>query len=236
MIIFPACDIYRGKCVRLRKGNYDDMTVYSDDPPMQAYLFAALGAKYLHIVDLEGARDGVPANFEVIAEMKKRSGLFCQTGGGIRSIETVRKYVSAGIDRVILGTSAAAGGILEEAVGEFGERIAVSCDIKDGFVSVKGWTESSGLTADGFLKKITGAGVRTVVVTDVSKDGMLKGPNFDLYRRITEKFDIDVIASGGVSSAEDVRKLKEAGVYGAIIGKAYYDGALDIEECIEAAK
>lgn len=236
MIIFPACDLFLGKCVRLYKGDYNEMTVYSDDPPKQASLFASLGATHLHIVDLEGAKDGAPANFETIANMKKASGLFCEVGGGIRTVETIRRYISCGIDRVILGTAAVSGGLLEEAVNEFGDKVAASCDIKDGFVSVKGWTESSGLTVDAFLERISGLGVRTVIVTDVSKDGTLKGPNFELYSRLSKNYGLDLIASGGVSSAEDIVRLKNAGIYGAIIGKAYYEGKVNLKDCLEKAK
>lgn len=238
MIIYPACDLINGQCVRLYKGDYNEMKVYSDDPPAQAEKFKKLGATHLHIVDLDGAKEGKPVNHEIIAEMKKRTGLFCEVGGGIRSMADVERYVSMGIDRVILGTAVtnSKNQIAEEAVAKFGKKIAVSVDVKDGYVAVKGWTKNSPNKLINFLERLIRYGVKTVIVTDISKDGALKGPNHDMYKEISEKYDLDLIASGGVTTVEDVISLKDAGMAGAIIGKAYYEGMVDLKKCLEAAK
>ncbi len=236
MILYPAIDLYEGKAVRLYKGDYAQLTVYGDDPPAFAEDFAACGATHMHIVDLEGARYGTTPNFETVAAIKKRGGLFCEIGGGIRSLEIIDKYLSAGIDRVILGTAAVTEkGFVEKAVSAYGEKIAVGIDVKDGYVAIKGWTESAGVTAFEFCREMSAVGVGTVICTDISKDGAMAGASHSLYRELMDEFDIDFIASGGVSSLEDVRKLKEAGMYGAIIGKAYYTGAIDLREAVTAA-
>ena len=191
----------------------------------------------MHIVDLEGAKSGTTPNFETVCAIKNAAGLFCEVGGGIRSMDTIEKYISAGIDRVILGTAAVTEkGFVEEAVGKYGDRIAVGIDIKDGYVAIKGWTEKSELTAFDFCEKMQKIGVRTLICTDISKDGAMQGTNHDLYNQLMEKFDMQIIASGGVSSIEDVKKLNEKNMYGAIIGKAYYTGAIDLKEAIEVAK
>lgn len=238
MIIYPACDLINGQCVRLYKGDYNEMKVYNNDPPAQAEKFKKLGATHLHIVDLDGAKKGEPVNHEIIAEMKKRSGLFCEVGGGIRTIADIERYVSMGIDRVILGTAVtnSKNQIAEEAVAKFGKKIAVSVDVKDGYVAVKGWTKNSPNKLVSFLDRLVNYGVKTVIVTDISKDGALKGPNHDMYKEISEKYDLDLIASGGVTTVEDVISLKKAGMAGAIIGKAYYEGMVDLKKCLEAAK
>lgn len=238
MIIYPACDLINGQCVRLYKGDYNEMKVYNNDPPAQAEKFKKLGATHLHIVDLDGAKEGKPVNYEIIAEMKKRTGLFCEVGGGIRSMADVERYVSMGIDRVILGTAVtnSKNQIAEEAVAKFGKKIAVSVDVKEGYVAVKGWTKNSPNKLVTFLERLIRYGVKTVIVTDISKDGALKGPNHDMYKEISEKYDLDLIASGGVTTVEDVISLKEAGMAGAIIGKAYYEGMVDLKKCLEAAK
>lgn len=238
MIIYPACDLINGQCVRLYKGDYNEMKVYNNDPPAQAEKFKKLGATHLHIVDLDGAKKGEPVNHEIIAEMKKRSGLFCEVGGGIRTIADIERYVSMGIDRVILGTAVtnSKNQIAEEAVAKFGKKIAVSVDVKDGYVAVKGWTKNSPNKLVSFLDRLVNYGVKTVIVTDISKDGALKGPNHDMYKEISEKYDLDLIASGGVTTVEDVISLKDAGMAGAIIGKAYYEGMVDLKKCLEAAK
>lgn len=238
MIIYPACDLINGQCVRLYKGDYNEMKVYNNDPPAQAEKFKKLGATHLHIVDLDGAKEGKPVNYEIIAGMKKRTGLFCEVGGGIRTIADIERYVSMGIDRVILGTAVtnSKNQIAEEAVAKFGKKIAVSVDVKDGYVAVKGWTKNSPNKLVTFLDRLVNYGVKTVIVTDISKDGALKGPNHDMYKEISEKYDLDLIASGGVTTVEDVISLKEAGMAGAIIGKAYYEGMVDLKKCLEAAK
>lgn len=236
MLIFPAIDLFEGKAVRLYKGDYAQMTVYGDDPPRIAEEFRALGATHIHIVDLEGAKSGAAPNFDTILAIKERSGLFCEAGGGLRSMEAIDRCLSAGIDRAILGTAAVTEkDLVRRAVSKYGERIAVGVDIKDGFAAVRGWTESSALRAEDLCAQMREAGVRTLICTDVSRDGAMRGANHDLCRRLAREFDMQIIASGGVSSLEDVRRLREAGLYGAVIGRAYYTGAVDLREAIEVA-
>ncbi len=237
MLIYPAIDLFEGKAVRLFKGDYKQMTVYSENPPEIAENFASKGATHMHIVDLEGAKDGTTPNFETVLRIKQTSGLFCEVGGGIRSMETVDRYLSNGIDRVILGTAAVTeAGFVEKAVNAYGERIAVGIDIKDGMVAIKGWTEKSDLTAFDFCKRMQDIGVKTLICTDISKDGAMKGTNHELYSELMRRFDMDIIASGGVSGIEDIKRLRKENLYGAIIGKAYYIGAIDLSQAIEVAK
>ena len=237
MKIFPAIDLFGGKAVRLYKGNYNEMTVYSDNPVEIALDFKKAGAEYMHVVDLEGAKTGDTPNLNTISKLVKESGLFVEVGGGIRSIEVIKKYLSIGVQRVILGTAAVTDReFLKEAIREFGHHIAVGVDIKDGFVAIKGWTEKSAYEAFSFLKELESLGVKTVICTDISKDGAMQGTNHDLYKKISEELSIDLIASGGVSSIDDVKKLSARGVYGAIIGKAYYVKAISLQEAIEVAK
>ena len=237
MKLFPAIDLYGGKAVRLYKGDYEKMTVYSDEPRHVAEDFVSCGAENIHIVDLEGARDGGTPNFETVLKIKAASRLFCEIGGGIRSIDVIDKYVSSGIDRVILGTAAAENAkFVEGAVSLFGDKIAVGADLKDGYIAVRGWREVSSLTADEFFRRMSGIGVKTVICTDISKDGAMRGTNRALYRELSEKFDVDIVASGGVSSLDDVKALSDMGLYGAIIGKAYYTGAIDLREAHEVVK
>ena len=237
MLIYPAIDLFEGKAVRLFKGDYKQMTVYSENPPEIAEDFASKGATHMHIVDLEGAKDGTTPNFETVLRIKQTSGLFCEVGGGIRSMETVDRYLSNGIDRVILGTAAVTeAGFVEKAVNAYGERIAVGIDIKDGMVAIKGWTEKSDLTAFDFCKRMQDIGVKTLICTDISKDGAMKGTNHELYSELMRRFDMNIIASGGVSGIEDIKRLRKENVYGAIIGKAYYIGAIDLSQAIEVAK
>ena len=237
MLIYPAIDLYDGKAVRLYKGDYAKMTVYSENPPEIALSFAAQGATRIHLVDLEGAKSGTTPNFETVLAIKKAANLFCEIGGGIRSMDVVKKYLDAGIDRVILGTAAVTDeAFLKQALAEYGEKIAVGIDIKDGFVAIKGWTEKSEEDALQFCGKMAKLGVKTLICTDISKDGAMEGTNHALYRELSEQFDLNIIASGGVSSLEDVRKLAALEIHGAIIGKAYYTGAIDLTEAIEVAK
>ena len=237
MYIYPAIDLYGGKAVRLFKGDYAQMTVYSDDPVSVAKDFAAAGASHIHLVDLEGAKIGRPANLETIAKIVETTGLFAEVGGGIRDMETVDSYLSIGVSRVILGTAAVkAPEFLEAALAKYGEKSAVGVDLKDGFVAIKGWTETSDLKAEDFFEKMQNLGVKTIICTDISRDGAMKGTNRELYRDLSAKFDIDLIAAGGVSSMEDVRVLAQMKLHGAIIGKAYYIGAVDLKEAVEAAK
>ena len=223
MILYPAIDLVGGKAVRLYKGDYANMTVYSENPVSVAKDFLAAGAACIHLVDLEGAKFGTTPNLSVIVDIKKETGLFTEVGGGIRTMEVIDAYLSAGIDRVILGTAAVTEeGFVEKAVAKYGDKIAVGIDIKDGFVAIKGWTETSELTAEDFFTQMEQLGVKTVICTDISRDGAMKGTNRALYRALSEKFSIDLIASGGVSTLDDIAALKEMGLSGAIIGKAYY--------------
>ena len=236
MIIFPAIDIYEGRVVRLFKGRYDEMTVYSDDPPSIGKDFALAGAEHIHIVDLEGARSGSTPNLETVCSIKDRSGLFCQIGGGVRSMDVVDRYMDAGLDRVILGTAAVTDRqFARAAVEKYGDRIAIGVDISDGNVAIKGWETRSEENAMDFCKEMEDMGVGTVVVTDISKDGAMDGANHSLYEELTKRFDMKIVASGGVSSLEDVRQLAGQGLYGAIIGKAYYTGEIDLAEAISVA-
>ncbi len=236
MIIFPAIDLFEGKAVRLFKGDYKKMTVYGD-PVTIARDFLKSGATHIHIVDLEGAKNGETPNFDTVVAIKKATGLFCEVGGGVRSIDVVEKYLSAGIDRVILGTAAVNDrAFLQEAISRFDERIAVGADVKDGYIAVKGWIEKSNVTCDDFFKDMQSIGVKTVICTDISKDGAMQGTNRELYKRLNKTYSVDITASGGVSSIDDVVALGKCGMYGAIIGKAYYTGAVSIAEAIEVAK
>lgn len=236
MNIFPAIDLYEGKAVRLYKGRYDELTVYNNDPLSVALDFEAAGAKYLHLVDLEGARDGGTPNLDVIKKIREGTSLFIEVGGGIRSLAVIEKYLSIGVSRVILGTAALTDrDMLKSALALYGERIAVGADVKDGNIAIKGWTERSDVSLDEFMSDMQSLGVKTVICTDISKDGAMKGTNRELYRTLSEKYDIDIIASGGVSSLDDVRALTEMKLYGAIIGKAYYTGAIRLTEAIALA-
>ena len=237
MLIFPAIDLFEGKAVRLLKGEYDRMTVYNDDPLSVARDFASQGATCLHLVDLEGAKSGTTPNIDTIRRLAVETELFTEVGGGIRSMDTVRTYLTAGVDRVILGTAAVKDeSFLKEAVAAYGERIAVGVDIRDGKVAIHGWTETSGIDAMEFMARLEEIGVRTVICTDISRDGAMAGTNHNLYRQLSEQFSLQIIASGGVSSIEDVRELAARNLCGAIIGKAYYTGALSLREAIEVAK
>ena len=237
MNIFPAIDLVDGKAVRLFKGDYAQMTVYSEHPERIARDFEASGAKLLHLVDLEGAKDGTTPNFETVKKIRNSCSLFIEIGGGIRDVETVQKYLSIGIDRIILGTAAVKDPeFLSEAINKYGDKIAVGVDIKDGMVAIKGWTEKSEFSGMEFCKKMQSIGVGTIICTDVSKDGAMKGTNLELYRELQSELGINITASGGVSSLDDVKALSDMGIYGAIIGKAYYTGAINLGEALEVAK
>lgn len=236
MFLYPAIDLYEGKAVRLFKGDYDQMTVYSNTPVEVAKDFAAAGASHIHLVDLEGAKKGEPANLETIHAIIKATNLFVEVGGGIRSMETVERYLSIGVNRVILGTAAVTDpGFLEAALKKYGEKIAVGVDLKDGCVAIKGWTEKSELTAQDFFSQMEAMGVKAIICTDIDRDGAMKGTNRELYRELSRKYAIDLIASGGVSSLEDVVALADMKLHGAIIGKAYYIGAIDLKKAIEVS-
>ena len=237
MKIFPAIDLFGGQAVRLYKGDYDRMTVYDPEPLNTVRKFEAAGASCLHLVDLEGARTGKTTNLPTIENLAARTGLFIEVGGGIRTMETVRRYLDAGAGRVILGTAAVTDpDFTAEAVARYGEKIAVGADLKDGKVAIRGWLETTGETGEAFLEKMQALGIKTVICTDISKDGAMEGTNRALYRTLAEKFSMDIIASGGVSSLADIKALKELGAAGAIIGKAYYTGAIDLAEAVRLAE
>ena len=237
MIIYPAIDLYDGKAVRLFKGDYEQMTVYSENPPETAMAFAGAGATHMHVVDLEGAKSGLTPNYDtVIAIRKAVPDMFIEVGGGIRDDETIDRYLEAGINRVILGTAAVEDqGVLKRAVRNWGPRIAVGIDVKDGYVAIKGWTELSGYTLEDFARTMQGLGISTIICTDISRDGAMKGANRLLYKELSESMNLDVIASGGVSSLDEIKALAGFGLHGAIVGKAYYTGAVDLAEAIRVA-
>ena len=236
MIILPAIDLFGGQAVRLLKGDYAKMTVYDPEPVNTALKFRAEGAEWIHVVDLEGAKSGEPANLDALMSIRRACGLKCEVGGGIRDMPAISRYVEAGVDRVILGTSATKEGFAREAVKLFGDKIAVGVDIRGGKVAVKGWLEDSGIDALTFCRKMQDDGVATLIITDISRDGAMSGTNTGLYAELSRTLSVDITASGGVSTLEDVRTLAGLGLYGAIIGKAYYTGAVKISEAIGAVK
>ena len=237
MILFPAIDLFEKKAVRLYKGDYHNMTVYSENPIEIARDFERKGCTHIHMVDLEGAKDGTTPNISIVEQVAKETSLFVEIGGGIRNMQTVERYLDAGVSRVILGTAAVNDeAFLRAAITKYTDKIAVGADVKDGYIAIKGWLEQSAVTLEDFLKKIESLGVRNIICTDISKDGAMKGTNLALYRQLGEKFKLDITASGGVSTMEDIRQLRQMDIYGAIIGKAYYTGAIDLAEALEAAK
>ena len=237
MILLPAIDLYEKKAVRLYKGDYENMTVYSENPIEIARDFEACGCRYIHMVDLEGAKDGATPNLSIVEQVAQETSLFVEIGGGIRTMETVERYLNAGVSRVILGTAAVNDeAFLKAAVSKFGEKIAVGADVKDGYIAIKGWLEKSAVTLDAFLQKMEAIGVKNIICTDISKDGAMRGTNLALYRQLSQKYKMDITASGGVSTLEDIRQLRQMDIYGAIIGKAYYTGAIDLREALEVAK
>ena len=237
MILLPAIDLYEKKAVRLYKGDYQNMTVYSENPMEIARDFENCGAKYIHMVDLEGAKDGTTPNLAIVEQVAEETSLFVEIGGGIRSVETVERYLAAGVSRVILGTAAVKDpAFLREAVGKYGAKIAVGADVKDGKIAIRGWLETADVTLEDFLAQMEAIGVKNVICTDISKDGAMRGTNLALYQELSEKYALDITASGGVSNLDDVKQLRAMDLYGAIIGKAYYTGAIDLKEALEAAK
>lgn len=233
MKIFPAIDLYEGQAVRLYKGDYQKMTVYAKNPLDLTKKFVQAGCKYLHMVDLEGAKDDNTANQATIAALVKESGLFCQAGGGIRSFEVIEKYLNLGVNRLIIGTKAVEDpAFVKEAVAKHGEKIAVGIDLKGGLVAIKGWRETAAFTADEFFSLMSDYGVKCIICTDIAKDGTLMGPNLELYRHLQNEYAVNLIASGGVSGLDDIRELKKMNLYGAIIGKAYYEGRVDLNEAV----
>ncbi|MBR3503126.1 MAG: 1-(5-phosphoribosyl)-5-[Clostridia bacterium] len=237
MLIFPAIDLYQGQAVRLYQGDYAQKTVYSADPLAVARDFAAQGAKQAHLVDLQGAESGGTPHLKLICEIREKTGLFCEVGGGIRSMDAVNAYLDAGVDRVILGTAAATDpAFLESAVARYGEKIAVGADLNGGKVAIRGWKDTTREDAFDFCRRMQETGVTTLICTDISRDGAMKGTNLELYRRLSEAFSMRITASGGVSAMEDVVALRNMNLYGAIIGKAYYTGAVSLREAIEVAR
>lgn len=237
MNIFPAIDLKDKQVVRLLKGDYNKMTIYGNNPLEVAKGFEKSGAEFMHVVDLDGAKSGNGENREIIKLLAKESGLKVQTGGGIRTPEAVKELIDAGIFRVILGTASVKDpAFLKEMVKEYGEKIAVGVDIADGFVAINGWTEKSELEAFSFCENLVKIGVKTVICTDISKDGAMAGTNRELYRELSEKLPLDIIASGGVSDMDDIRELTKLNLYGAIIGRALYNGAIDLTEAIKESR
>lgn len=233
MKIFPAIDIYDGKAVRLLRGDYNNITIYDNDPVNIVKKFEKSGAKYLHLVDLEGAKNGDTPNEQTIKRIVEDCNMFVELGGGIRNMETVEKYLSIGVNRVILGTAAVTDrAFLEECIKKYAEKIAVGIDIKDGYVAIKGWLEKSQYKGEDFFREMESIGVRYVICTDVSKDGAMKGIDHKMYDELNKKFNISITASGGVTNISDIENLEKCHLYGAIIGKAYYTGAIDISDAI----
>ena len=236
MILLPAIDLYDGKGVRLYKGRYEEMTVYTEDPVSTAKEIEASGASWLHVVDLEGARDGTPVNLPVVQAIAEATSLSIEMGGGIRSLETIETILKAGVRRVILGTKALEDeAFLKEALHRYGSAIAVGVDARDGKVATHGWTTTSDVEAEAFIQHLSELGVETVIATDISKDGAMNGTNRQLYERLVQ-IPIQIIASGGVSSLDDIAALRKTGVYGAILGKAMYTGAVDLKEGLRTAE
>lgn len=234
MIIFPAIDLYGGHAVRLYQGDFKQMTVYDMEPIRTAVNLELEGATHLHLVDLEGAKTGKTSQMQVIWNIVHNSNLFVEVGGGIRSLSTIEEYLKSGANRVIVGTAAVQNpDFAAQAVQEFGDQVAIGVDIKDGKVAIKGWTETSCFTCDDFCKRMEDIGVSTIVCTDVAKDGAMQGTNRELYRHLNETYRMQVLASGGISSLDDIVALRDAGTYGAIIGKAYYEGAIKLGEAVE---
>ncbi|MBR4153241.1 MAG: 1-(5-phosphoribosyl)-5-[Selenomonadaceae bacterium] len=237
MIIFPAIDLRGGKCVRLIQGDFDKETVYSDDPQATALKWQNLGAKFLHVVDLDGARAGSPQNLSAIKSILNAVKIPIEVGGGIRTIDDMEKLLSLGVRRVILGSVAVENiSLVEEAVKKFGDKIVVGIDARNGFVAVHGWEKSSAVKVGELAKKIVAAGVETIIYTDISKDGMLSGVNAEIFTKLAEESGAQIVASGGVKSIEDIRALKAAKVAGVIVGKAIYTGSLDLKSAIEIAE
>lgn len=233
MIILPAIDLYGGRAVRLLQGDYEKSTVYGENPPELAKEFESSGAKWLHLVDLDGAKHGTRANFDTIERIVKSCDINVELGGGIRSMDTLKAYLDIGVKRVIIGTAAVTDPeFLRAALEKYDEAVAVGVDVKDGSVAVKGWTEQSTETLGGFCAKLEKLGLKTVICTDISRDGMMQGANLALYKELMENYAMDFIASGGVSSLGELRTLRDMELYGAILGKALYTGAVDLREAL----
>jgi len=237
MNIFPAIDIINGNAVRLLKGDYAKKTVYSESPLDVAKGFEALGASYLHLVDLDGAKSGDTPNYDLIKEITSKTNLKVEIGGGIRTEETIKKYIDAGVMRVILGTVAVQNPEFAQKMADiYGDKIAVGVDVLNGFAATKGWTEATEVTLDAMFERLQKDGIKTVICTDISKDGAMSGTNTKMYAHLMQKYSIDVVASGGVTTIDDVKQLKDMNLYGAILGRALYEGTIDLKEALEVAK
>lgn len=237
MLLFPAIDLYDGNAVRLIKGDFNKMTVYSDDPLEIAKNFRDSGAQYLHTVDLRGAKEGVLSCCDIIRSIVAETNLFVQTGGGIRSMDSVEALIDAGVSRIILGTAAVLDrNFLCECLKRYGNRTAVGADIKNGYIAVKGWSQLSDISAESFFENMENLGVETIICTDISKDGMMAGTNLELYEKLAGKYSLNIIASGGVTSYEDISKLNDIGVYGAILGKALYERSINLKDALKTAR
>ena len=236
MIILPAIDLIGGKCVRLQKGDYNKVTIYNDDPLAQAMSFKEAGAEWIHIVDLDAAKSGIPTNHEIIAQIASRTGLKVDTGGGIRNMDTLSRWIEDyGVSRCVLGTAAIKDrSFTEAAIARYGEKIAIGIDAKSGEVAVDGWTNGSGVNAVDFALIMKSIGAKTVVFTDIARDGMLTGPAVESTKEMVEKTGLDVIASGGIGSDDDVLNIKTSGCTGVIVGKAIYEGRVDLKKCLQS--
>lgn len=234
-IIYPAIDLLGGRCVRLRQGDYSQVTVYSENPAAMADSFREAGSAWIHIVDLDAARTGIPANHSLIASIASTSGLLVQTGGGIRNMETLDRVLDSSVERAILGTSAVRDrAFTEKAVARYGRRIAIGIDARNGEVAVDGWTRASGMKTLDFAKVMESIGIKTVIYTDISRDGMLAGAETHGIRQLSEETGLSVIASGGIGSMDDVLATKAAKAGGVIIGKALYEGKVDLKRCLQS--
>ncbi|MDO4733178.1 MAG: 1-(5-phosphoribosyl)-5-[(5-phosphoribosylamino)methylideneamino]imidazole-4-carboxamide isomerase [Bacillota bacterium] len=237
MKILPAIDLYRGKVVRLYQGDYNQMTVYSKDPLAVAHTIAEAGADSLHVVDLEGARDGGTPNIGLVKRLAAESGMKIEIGGGVRSEEVVVDYLQAGVLRVILGTAAVTRpDFAREMAQRYGAAIAVGVDVWNGQVAIKGWTETTALEMMPFCRQLEQDGIQTLICTDIAKDGVMAGVNREMYTKLQEELGMKVIASGGVSNLDDIRALRDRGLYGVILGKSLYSGAVDLREALEVAE
>src|SRR5699024_5058497 len=231
MILFPAIDIRNGNCVSLKQGDYEQEKIYHKSPVTVALEWEEQGAEYLHIVDLDGAKTGKPANQEVIQSIMQHISIPVQIGGGIRSMDTIQAYINLGVNRIIIGTAAIdQWAFLQRALERFSDKIAVSIDARNGYAATNGWLQTSEIRAAEFIKKLENSGVATIIYTDILKDGMLSGPNFTELKAIQADTSVQVIASGGVTTTSDIEQLQSAGLYGAIIGKALYDGTLSLSD------
>lgn len=234
MIIYPAIDIIDGKCVRLKQGDYNQVTVFGDNPLEMATKWENDGAEFLHVVDLDGAKKGEPANLEIISEIAKALKIPVQLGGGIRNMSTIEAVLNSGINRVILGTSAVKDKeFVKKALEIYKEKIVIGIDAKDGMVAIEGWEETSNLNAISFAKQMVEMGAKTIIYTDISRDGMLSGPNLTAMQEMSNSVNAQIIASGGVGSENDIEELKSTGVAGVIVGKALYTGAVSLKNVIK---